>query len=432
MLSLPNTRFRLNGIIVLAAIAPLLYFVSIFAFSVNVPVGDDYTMLGFLNEFQAASGIENKLQLLFSFHNEHRIVITRAIMLILTKLTGAIDFRTLNLIGNFALLLTLLVIGRMLRLREDKLKCALLFLIVLQPQTLKLMFYPMAGVQAYFGLLFSFLYLSFSLKDSNWWYTTLLFYVLTVLTTGSGIFLVIIGIPLLLYKKCYTRAIIHLAVAFLVVLLYSPSSSNLPYLIEHPLTVVRFFLLLLGGVAQLPMLRSPYLQIGFSVALLGYFAYFIGEGFFRTSHRFDKKDLATLCCLLYLLMIIGLIAVGRTSLYERDLWGASLDGRYRIYSILFFAMCCIDFAGRLRERGKVAVKLSATMVTLTLLFNLVWFVPSIITMRIDSVRRVLAMKQWQGIRDISVLPIWATSPGDAEINLTTAIRTDVYRPQYLP
>ncbi len=428
MLILPNTRFSFNGMIVLAAIASLLYYASIFVFSVNVPVGDDYAMLSFLNEFGAAGGIETKLKLLFSFHNEHRIVITRLIMLFCAKVTGSLDFRVLNLIGNSALLLTLVVISRMLRLSEIPLKLALLFLIVLQPQPLKLMFYPMAGVQAYFGLLFSFLYLNYSLKDSRWWYSALLCYLLAVFTTGSGIFLVIIGIPLLLYKKSYTRAALHAAVALPVVILYSPGSSNLQFLVEHPATVAKFFLLLLGSIAQLPMMGSPSLQIGFSLVLLGYFVYFIWDEARRTPARFSNERLAVFCSMLYLLMIIGLIALGRASLYERDLWGASLDGRYRIYSILFFAICCIDAVVRFSERGKVVVKFSASMATLALLFNLVWFAPSIITMRLDSLRRVRAMRQWQATGDISVLPIWSTPPEEAQANLVNAVRNGTYRP----
>lgn len=428
MLPISGIRFRMNGMLLLLAIAPLLYYASILAFSVNVPVGDDYSMLGFLNEFQASSGIGTKLQLLFSFHNEHRLVFTRAIMLLCAELTGSLDFRTLNLIGNSSLLIALVVVGRMLRLNGDTLKWTLLFLIVLQPQPLKLMFYPMAGVQAYFGLLFSLLYLHFSLKDSNWWYSALLFYVLTVLTTGSGIFLAIIGIPLLLYKRSYQRSAIHMAVAILVVFLYSPGSSNVPYLIEHPFTVARFFLLLLGGFAQLPMVGSPPLQIGFSIVLLGYLAYIIRDRICHGSSRLSEEGLATLCCLFYLLMIIGLIAVGRASLYEGDLWGASLDGRYRIYSILFSAICCVDFVGRLRDRGKFSAKFSATMVTLALLFNLVWFAPSIIRMRIDSVGREQAMMHWLNTGDTAVLPIWSTPPEEAQTNLNAAVRTGVYRP----
>lgn len=302
MLTIPNVKSRLNGMLLLTAIAPLLYCAFISLFSVNVPVGDDYTMLGFLDQFHASNGIGNKLQYLLSFHNEHRIAITRAIILICAQVTGSLDFRVLNLIGNSALLLTLIVIGRMLRFRDDKWKWALLFLIVLQPQPLKLMFYPMAGVQAYFGLLFSFLYLHFSLKDSNWWYSSLLFYLLTVLTTGSGIFLVLLGVPILLYKRYYLRSVIHIAVAIMVVILYSPSSSNLPYLIDHFWTVVQFLLLLLGSVAQLPMMSSSSLQILCSIAFLFLILPIShGTGFFgsrvRPTRNISRRSAACCTCL---------------------------------------------------------------------------------------------------------------------------------------
>ena len=419
---------RVTGMSVLAVIAPLIYAASILAFSVNVPVGDDYSMLGFLNEFETSSGFGARLQLLFSFHNEHRIVITRLLMLACSKITGSLDFRMLNIIGNSALLITLIVIGRMLRLRETPLKWALLLLIALLPQPLKLMFYPMAGVQAYFGLLFSFLYLHYSLKDSNWWYLSLLCYLLSVLTTGSGIFLVIIGVPVLLYKKFYTRAAIHLFVAILTVILYSPDSSNLSYLVGHPEIVTKFSLLLLGSVAQLPMIGSPALQISFGMVLLGYFAYFIWDGARRATPRFSEEKWALLCSLLYLLMIIGLIAVGRASLYEADLWGASLDGRYRIYSMLFFALCCVDCVSRFRGNGKLTARLSATVVTVALLFNLLWFIPSIFKMRADSVRHARAMQQWREYGDITVLPIWSTTPEDAQLHLATAVKAGRYRP----
>jgi hypothetical protein len=427
MLPLSSSLSRSNFMIALIAIAPLLYCASIFSFSANVPVGDDYSVLGFLNDFHSASGIGSKLKLLFSFHNEHRIVLTRVIMLLCEKLTGSVSFRTLNLIGNMAFLSALIVIGRMLRFRDDKLKWALLFLIALQPQPMKLMFYPMAGLTAYFGLLFSFLYLNDTLKESRW-YPELFYYVMAVLTTASGIFLAILGIPVLLYQRRYLRAIIHLAVSVAVVLLYSPNSSNLPYLFEHPLTVVRFFLLLLGGVSHLPNLESASLQTIFGLLLLGYFAHFAWQGFSRSSPWFDRGKIAQLCGLLYLLMIIALIAIGRAAIYEGNLWQASLDGRYRIYSMLFLALCIIDFLGTVRLPDKDLRWWSATVATLALAFNLSWYAYSSVEMRDTYFSRVGAMQQWLSSRDIQALPIWGCPPEDAETNLTIAVKTGAYRP----
>ncbi len=420
-----DTRHHSYVMLMLVSIAPLLYYSCIIVYSVNVPVGDDYSMLGFYNKFQALSSLVSKMELLFSFHNEHRIVTTRVVMLLSAMLTDSIDFRVLGLIGNGALFVALIVIGRMLHFRA-KIEWALLFLIVLQPQSLKLMFYPMASMQAYFGLLFSFLYLYYALNERSW--LSLSYYVITILTTGSGIFLSLLGIPILLYKKKYKGASIHAAVTILTVLLYSPCSANLTYLLEHPLTVAIFFLLLLGSVAQLPLLGNPFLQVGFSMVLLGYFAFFVWKGYRQTSSWLRREDLATSIALLYLLMIIGLIAIGRTSIYEEDLWRASIDGRYRIYSIIFFAICCINFLGNLSIRERFSSRLSVLMVALAFAFNLSWYAYSITEMRSFSQSETYAMNYWLSTRSISELPIGACPPDEAEINLNTAVKAGVFRP----
>ena len=428
MATLPKAKPGLSGMLLAAAVAPLLYCAFILACSVNVPVGDDYSVLGFLGQFHALAGLGDKLEYLLSFHNEHRIALTRALMLLSAQINGSLDFRLLNLIGNSAFLVALVVLGRMLRFGGDWWKWALLFLIALQPQPLKLMFYPMAGVQAYFGLLFSLLYLQFSLKDPRVSYLALLFYLLTVLTTGSGIFLALVGVPILLCKRRYLEGALHVALAVLVVWFYAPSSSNLPYLAGHPGSVLQFFLLLLGNVAQFPMLSSDFLQIMLGLAFLSYFAYFAWDGLLLRQRLAEPRYLATLGCLLYLLMVIGLIAVGRTEIYQADLAGASLDGRYRIYSMLFLAVCGTDLLARLRERDHSGAQVTTVVVTVALLFNLLWFAPSFIQMRFQAQQRVAAMQQWRASGDVTVLPIWSITPEEAQANLELAVKSGTYRP----
>lgn len=127
-------------------------------------------------------------------------------------------------------------------------------------------------------------------------------------------------------------------------------------------------------------------------------------------------------------MIVTLIAIGRASVYQGDLAGASLDGRYRIYSMLFLAVCCVDALGKLRNREKSGAQFTTAMVTAALLFNVLWFAPSIIQMRFVSKGRVDAMKQWQSTGDVSLLPIWSTPPEEAQANLDLAVKTGSYRP----
>ncbi|NTW44316.1 MAG: hypothetical protein HGB14_07780 [Anaerolineaceae bacterium] len=427
MLPLIKVRIRSYGMIGLVLVAPLLYYASIVSFSTNVPVGDDYNMLGFFNEFTDAGGIGSKLNLLFSFHNEHRIVITRSIMLLWSAVAGSVDFRALNWIGNLALLPALIVLGRMIGPRGDRLTWALLFLIVMQPQLIILMFYPMAVISAFFGLLFSFLYLRNSLHDSKW-YLVLLFYLLASFTTGAGIFLILLGAPILLYQRRYAIAIVHVVASIVVILWYSPSSADSAYFIQHPLVVIEFFLLLLGSAAQLPKFSSYYMQIGFSFILIGYFVFFLKRFFRPASQRIDIEKLTVLCSLLYLLMMIGLIAIGRASNYESDLLGASLNGRYRIYSLIFFAVCCIDFVRLCRELDRSFAPIPVLMVILALVFNLSWYSYSLKDMRLVSFWRVYGMKHWLITHDVSMLPMGAVPPEYVERNLTAAVNSGIFKP----
>ncbi len=94
----------LKAIQILAmAIPPIVYFVFVYHYALNIPRQDDYdAILGFLNDFQKG-GLQEKMALLFSQHNEHRILFSRLIFVLCFKLTGAFNFRTVIFI-NYAIL----------------------------------------------------------------------------------------------------------------------------------------------------------------------------------------------------------------------------------------------------------------------------------------------------------------------------------------
>jgi hypothetical protein len=129
-----GTALRCIVTFIAVAFAPAAYAVSIILYATNVPVGDDYALLVFVNQFQAASGLGEKLRLVFSLHNEHRIAATRLTALMVQWIWGSLDFRTLLLIGNAALILAVVQVGHLLDLGRDRLRWSLLFFISLQPQ----------------------------------------------------------------------------------------------------------------------------------------------------------------------------------------------------------------------------------------------------------------------------------------------------------
>ena len=70
----------------------------------DAPIADDYSAIleGTMRLMDARTFSES-LQVLLSQHNEHRIVITRAVAWTVAKIGGDIDFRVLVLLGNLGL-----------------------------------------------------------------------------------------------------------------------------------------------------------------------------------------------------------------------------------------------------------------------------------------------------------------------------------------
>ncbi|MBK8755551.1 MAG: hypothetical protein IPL99_29755 [Candidatus Competibacteraceae bacterium] len=105
---------------------------------------------------------------------------------------------------------------------------------------------------------------------------------------------------------------------------------------------------------------------------------------------------------------------------------AALDGRYRIYGILFAAIVFIGVLHNFQSRGYLSVKNKKIVLLIALFFNIGWFY------RFDSIRytaqhRTQAMRVF-GYHDPSVLPIWAVIPEYAASNLDKAISSGVYKP----
>ncbi|MBK8755523.1 MAG: hypothetical protein IPL99_29590 [Candidatus Competibacteraceae bacterium] len=443
---------RPSLILIAVVIAPLIYCTVALLYAVNVPVGDDYALLGFMNDFHALSALSDKVILLLSFHNEHRIIVLRCVSLLVEFVFGSLDFRILILIGNVALLAALFQLGRTLDFGKDMFRWALLFLIVLQPQPQKLIFYPMAIIQAYMGLLFAVMYLRFLLEKKNF-ILSMLFYLMTILSTGSGVFLVIIGAPLLAYQKRRTEFIVHLMLFMIAAYLYflgflGNSSSRLGYLGEHPMQAVSFFLQLLGGISEPPMQAISFISkvfgdtsdlyyfeivlsqlptiIGFLLA--AYFTFHLTMAVHIQSAEIKETYIKQLVFLCYCIMMLLLIVVGRTELYHDNLMKAALDGRYRIYGILFAAIVFIGVLHNFQSRGYLSVKNKKIVLLIALFFNIGWFSYRFDSIRYTAQHRTQAMRVYLATHDPSVLPIWAVIPEYAASNLDKAISSGVYKP----
>lgn len=92
----------------LLAALPVLYYVgTVLWYAYDFPYMDDYpVVVDFLNRLPTAMSIGDKVALLMEQNNFHRLVLAKAIAWANVCLTGSVDFRVLQYVGLFFLLLT--------------------------------------------------------------------------------------------------------------------------------------------------------------------------------------------------------------------------------------------------------------------------------------------------------------------------------------
>ena len=101
--------YKLNVLLLLWVIVSFL--LVLIKNSYDFPFWDDYNQnLEFLNNYITTTSLHEKLHLLIMQHNEHRIVFTRVMALLILKVFGRLDFRYLLYIASFVQLLSVLVL----------------------------------------------------------------------------------------------------------------------------------------------------------------------------------------------------------------------------------------------------------------------------------------------------------------------------------
>ena len=215
------------------SIAWLLILVPVFTFfwfflryTVDVPVNDDYpAILLFLNNFLSTSSLHEKLKLIFSQHNEHRIVYCRLWSLLYYMLDKPINFNVLGFIGNLSIAgIGLIFFRRFLRLGKSLFLFIPVSVLLFNLTSSENMLYSMCALSNFPVYVFILLCLLFVTSSSPSGNTKILlgalFFLLSVLTSGAGIMLFPVTLGILIYKKQYRHLLINGSIASLIMLLY--------------------------------------------------------------------------------------------------------------------------------------------------------------------------------------------------------------------
>lgn len=420
------------------AAAALVSFVLISSLgAVNVPVGDDFAVLASVLQLREAPTLQDFLHELIAPHNEHRIMLTRLCMLATSFLPGGVDFRVVALAGNAALLAALGLICRLLGTGWSRQPwgMAALLMVVLQLQLQKLLFYPMASVQAFSCILFGLAYVWFGTlgRRPGWAFA---FYALSLTTSSAAIFLPLLCTLTLLMMRRPRLAAIQLAMGVVFGGLYlmsatTSSRADLAWALEHPSVVITLFLELMGSAAEIPFYRWSMFS-GESAMVLGcllltYTACLAWQGLNSRPSPARNTVLAACVVIGFCLMLTALVSVKRSHQYEHGLLAAAQDARYRIYGLL---VAGVSAAVALMRIGHTRLATTWRGGGLLLLagYSLVWHLYPLASVWHTQQARLSGIQHWARTGDPSRLMYWSTEPAVAATVLQRAVAAGVYHP----
>lgn len=323
-------------LIVLAFLPMYIFYCSLFVFTVNIPYWDDYdSILNFSNDFQR-SNVENKIKLVFSQHNEHRIVFSRIVTLVSYYLTGKINFKLLTFIGNMSLIgLAILFFKSAVFLHKKFLYFIPVIFLLFQPQYWGDIYFATPSLSNLYVLFFAFAALYLLRKQTpRCFLYSLLLALLATFTNGNGMLVFLAALPALFYQKKYKEIIVWMCVGIACILVYfygyikpahHPSIANSVFV--HPGHTIIYLFSFLGSCFSVGINFGKaiyFLPLIIGVIFSLYFIYLI-------KIKFYKRNFVIISFLLFLFFTSFVTALCRSGFN-------SVPSRYKIISILMFTL----------------------------------------------------------------------------------------------
>lgn|GEM_PF-2129251 len=344
-----------------ALAAVLLYFLIFFRFSVDIPFGDDYAVLSYVLNATNPS-VPAKLPLLFSLHNEHRIVTLRLAALASYAILHRLDFVLIALLGNLGLLglAWLLTQGPHPRglpppdLPPKWMGAAAwmpVACLLFQPQHREILNWAMCAFTNVYVILLSFLSLYFlaRAKSGLSFAAAISLAVLAAFTNGNGIFVVFVGAIVLLLGRQFRRLGVWLSCGTITLGLYfwgyvkNPAHPDiLPFLAASPLKAANYFFAVLGSFADFGQ-KSHAVPIG--AGLLLFLAALLALWKLRDRHVLLFSWIA------FLLLSFGANALTRAPMGLE----MAFMSRYKLLSILLVVLLYLSALALARRKRTTAL-----------------------------------------------------------------------------
>ncbi len=326
------------AIVCLAMAIPVtLFYFLLNAGLANIPNWDDYdSVLSFIIHFAEQRGaIDKILLILLTQHNEYKIIFGNMLFSTEYLLDGSINFIFLQMVGNVFVLLVFYATYKVyLYALPAAYHKMLLFIpvpfFIFQLQYWGTLDWASPGLQNITVIAFAILSLYFLCRNRKIDFaTSCIFLILSVFSSGNGLFVIPLGLLMILQKKQFSRIAPWLVISSILVALYFYRYSfgtghglSIDFYLKH--FDIRYTLSFLGSAIS----RSNYhLAIALGMVFSMMFLLMITSGFYRSNPPAFYTALFIFTTALVVSMIRSQHGVEE-----------SMTSRYRIYSDILLVM----------------------------------------------------------------------------------------------
>ncbi|MER0438144.1 hypothetical protein [Emticicia sp. W12TSBA100-4] len=343
---------------------PIAVFYLVFQkYAVNIPHWDDFAIRNTLAQMLETNSFSEKIKLLFSQHNEHRILLTRLSAWVIYLLQGTLNLKSLMFIGLLTLAGLLIIFFQVSKKYNLPLLAFVpVSLILFNVGLFENTFWGMASVQNFGVIFFAFLtfyWLVFSIENpyKNYFYFALFSCLIGVFTSSNGIIIPLIGCFVLLVQQRKKQIFIWLGCSALFIFgFFFNFHKNPDNVVKTNFsgykTIIKGLFATFGSVLDSSAIApAKHLDLAMALGLfllifVCLFAYQVIFKKYNLSIR--TNDLFLLACLAF----IGITSVG--IVVARISYGIEilLTSKYKIYSVLSLIIFYIVALNSLAERYK--------------------------------------------------------------------------------
>ncbi len=360
---MPNLSIK-NILATILILFPIAVFYFVFQkYAVNIPHWDDFAIRNTLAQMIETESVFQKIKLLFSQHNEHRILLTRFSAWMVYLLEGTLNLKSLMLIGIIALLGILFLLYKVSKKYNSSLLAFVpISFIFLNVGLFENTFWGMASVQNFGVIFFAFLtfyWLVFSVenKHQHYFYFAIFSCFLGVFTSSNGIIIPLIGCLVLLVQQRKMQLVVFLSSSVVFILgFFYEFQKNPDNVVKTDFsdvkTIIKGTLATFGSVldsSAIAPAKHLDLAMAFGLFILIFICLFAYQVIFKKYNLSERTaDLFLLACLAFISITSVGIAVARIS-YGIEIL---MTSKYKIYSVLSMVIFYLVAYNSLAERYK--------------------------------------------------------------------------------